>query len=214
MPRRVYGHYSPLAQALDSVGERWALLVVGELLGGEARYGRLQQRLPGIGSAQLAARLRELERDGLVDREPSTGAYRLTAAGQGLAPAVYALARFGLARLRPLQGRSTAFRPSWAALSLRALADAAPPLPEPAIFETRVEDEVFQTVATAEGARTMPGGQEPPDLTVTTDTVTVFDLVAGIRSIARARAEGLLDATGGERLLEAWAWVHGLRTAP
>ena len=94
---RTYGFYDPLAQALDDTGERWALLVVRELLDGPRRYGELQQRLPGLSTARLADRLRELRAAGLIE-----DGYALTEQGRRLAPAIYALTRFGLARLRPL----------------------------------------------------------------------------------------------------------------
>ena len=70
------------AQALDVLGERWAMLVLAELLAGPARYGELQARLPGIGTAQLAARLRELTDAGLIAQAGvHTGQYALTSAG-------------------------------------------------------------------------------------------------------------------------------------
>ena len=61
-----YDQYCPVAHALDVVGDRWALLVVRELLQGPKRYTDLAEGLPGIGTNILAARLRDLETAGVV----------------------------------------------------------------------------------------------------------------------------------------------------
>ena len=57
-----YEQYCPMAHALDLVGDRWALLVIRELMHGPKRYTDLVDHLPGIGTNILAARLRDLER--------------------------------------------------------------------------------------------------------------------------------------------------------
>ncbi|MCT2084746.1 helix-turn-helix transcriptional regulator [Microbacterium enclense] len=84
---------SDLAAALDVVGPRWALLIVERLLDGPQRYGDLQGDL-GIGTAILAARLRELEEAGVLRRLPlkhNTRAYALTERGEALREAIEAL---------------------------------------------------------------------------------------------------------------------------
>ena len=93
-------HASPLAAALDSVGERWTLLVVEALLDGPRRFGDLQEQLPRIAPNVLSERLRRLEREGLVVAEPYSErprrfVYELTAAGSGLAGALRLLAGWG-----------------------------------------------------------------------------------------------------------------------
>ena len=65
---RTYGQYCGLARALDLVGERWALLVVRELVLGPKRFTDLLDGLPGISTNILATRLRQLERAGVVAR--------------------------------------------------------------------------------------------------------------------------------------------------
>ena len=91
---------SPLAAALDSVGDRWALLVVEALLGGPRRFGDLQEDLPGIAPNVLSGRLRRLETEGVVVAEPYLErppryVYELTAAGRELADALRLLADWG-----------------------------------------------------------------------------------------------------------------------
>ena len=88
---------SDLAAALEVVGPRWALLVVERLLDGPQRYGDLQRDL-GMGTNQLATRLRELEAAGVLRRLPlrhNTRAYALTDRGLALREAIAALSRWG-----------------------------------------------------------------------------------------------------------------------
>jgi DNA-binding HxlR family transcriptional regulator len=65
---RSYRDACPIARALDVVGERWALLVVRELLLGPQRFSDLRRALPGAASNVVTDRLRELERRGVVSR--------------------------------------------------------------------------------------------------------------------------------------------------
>ncbi|MGW4249003.1 winged helix-turn-helix transcriptional regulator, partial [Nocardia sp. NPDC004722] len=68
MPRRSYDHYCTVSRALDIVGDRWNLLVVRELCSGPRRYSDLFADLPGISTDVLAARLKDLERDGILTK--------------------------------------------------------------------------------------------------------------------------------------------------
>ncbi len=91
---------SPLAAALDSVGDRWTLLLVEALLDGARRFGDLQEELAGIAPNVLTQRLRKLEREGLVLAEPYSlrpprFVYELTASGRELADALRLLADWG-----------------------------------------------------------------------------------------------------------------------
>ena len=95
-----YDQYCPIAHSLGLIGERWTLLVVRELLYGPKRYTDLVAELPGIGTNILAARLKELESAGIVEKKKlpppfASTVYELTPAGQDLAP--------GAARARPLR---------------------------------------------------------------------------------------------------------------
>lgn len=91
---------TPLARALDRVGDRWSLLLVEALLDGSRRFGELQETLPGIAPNILTERLRRLERTGILhgtpyqDR-PTRYAYALTADGRDLASALRLLADWG-----------------------------------------------------------------------------------------------------------------------
>jgi len=90
-----YGQFCPVAQAAEVLTERWTLLVLRELLMGSTRFNELQRGVPRMSSSLLSKRLREMERSGLITREPLRGerghAYRLTPAGEALGPLVVQL---------------------------------------------------------------------------------------------------------------------------
>jgi DNA-binding HxlR family transcriptional regulator len=91
---------TPLAAALDSVGDRWTLLLVEALLEGPRRFGDLQEQLPRIAPNVLIHRLRRLEGEGLVvaqpySERPQRFVYELTASGHELAGALRLLADWG-----------------------------------------------------------------------------------------------------------------------
>lgn len=97
---RSYRDLCGIARALDVVGERWALLVVRELLFGPKRFADLHRGLPGMSQNVLTQRLRELEESGVLRRRrglpPATGlVYELTEHGRDLEPVLLALGRWG-----------------------------------------------------------------------------------------------------------------------
>ena len=97
---RRYDDPCGIARALDVVGDRWALLVVRELLFGPKRFLQLRSGLHGVSPNVLSQRLRDLEDAGLVRRdvlEPpaSVAVYELTARGRALEPVVLELGRWG-----------------------------------------------------------------------------------------------------------------------
>ncbi len=95
MNRNGYRQYCGLARALDVAGDRWTLLIVAALLGGEKRFNELQEALDGIAPNILSARLRDLVEHGLLEKVPlPEGArheYRLTGKGRDFFPAYLAL---------------------------------------------------------------------------------------------------------------------------
>ena len=97
MAARDYGQYCGVTRALELVGERWALLIVRDLLVGPRRYGELAAGLPRIPSNILAARLKELQAAGLIRRIPRSRViiYELTPYGRELEPVVLALGAWG-----------------------------------------------------------------------------------------------------------------------
>lgn len=101
MGARDYGEYGGVTRALELVGERWALLIVRDLLVGPRRYGELAEGLPRIPSNILAARLKDLQAAGILRRAPRSRVivYELTPYGRELEPVVLALGAWGFKAL-------------------------------------------------------------------------------------------------------------------
>ncbi|MBW4061619.1 helix-turn-helix transcriptional regulator [Candidatus Saccharibacteria bacterium] len=90
-----------IAQALAVIGGKWTLLIVRDLLAGERRFSVLEESLSGISPRTLAARLKELETDGIVTRDCSTGhpIYALTDRGVGLSAILDQMRAWGEAKV-------------------------------------------------------------------------------------------------------------------
>ncbi|MBS1675201.1 MAG: helix-turn-helix transcriptional regulator [Actinobacteria bacterium] len=98
MAARSYGQYCGVTTAIELIGERWALLIVRDLLVGPRRYSDLKQGLARIPTNILSTRLKELQAGGVVRRAPMRGrglVYELTEYGRALEPIVLALGRWG-----------------------------------------------------------------------------------------------------------------------
>ena len=195
MAARDYGQHSGVARAMELVGERWALLIVRDLLVGPRRYGELAAGLPRIPTNILAARLKELQAAGILRRAPRSRVivYELTPFGRELEPVVLLLGAWGIRALgepREEQGITpesmtmdlrSAFRPEVAA-ALPATSYAAHL--GPAALRIRVEGGTLE-VDRADGAvdlafSTGPGihrlisGELPPERAIATGVVAVL----------------------------------------
>jgi DNA-binding HxlR family transcriptional regulator len=169
--RKPYEQYCPIAHALDLVGDRWALLVVRELLHGPKRYSDLAAHLRGIGTNVLAARLKDLEAAGLVARRTlpppaASRVYELTDYGQALRPALRELALWGARSLGPPTDEHELF-PGWLE---NALDVVLAPLAPSGRFEFRVGDEVASVV----DGEARSGGVEDPDVVIEGDARGVY----------------------------------------
>ena len=123
--RRQYDDACAAAHALDLVGERWALLVIRELMLGPRRFSDLRRGLPGISANVLSQRLTQLEGFGIVTRGslpflPGILVYGLTDWGREIEPVFQALGRWGV-RSPFRQGGS--FSAASFMLSLRTMFD-------------------------------------------------------------------------------------------
>ncbi|MFD3926803.1 winged helix-turn-helix transcriptional regulator [Streptomyces sp. NPDC058614] len=86
-----------IREILDLVGDKWSMLVIGALAGGDARYSDLDTTIPAISRRMLTLTLKRLQRDGLVDRTayaevPPRVEYALTGLGASLLSAIQHLA--------------------------------------------------------------------------------------------------------------------------
>ena len=192
-----YDQYCPIAHALGLVGERWALLIVRELLQGPKRYTDLAASLPGIGTNILAARLKDLEGCGLIakrrlDPPAASQVYELTPYGQGLKPAMRELALWGLRSIGAPTDEDE-FAPGWLH---GALDTVFAPMAPPGAFEFRIGGEVAHLV----DGEAEPGPAEQPDVVVEADVECFYYLFVDRRwdgvtvSGDRKLLERLLDA--------------------
>lgn len=94
-PRIRYDEGCLAAHALNVVGDRWALLVVRELMLAPKRFQMIRAGLPGITAAVLTQRLGQLAQAGVVEQDAALGTYGLTDSGRALLPVLQAMCRWG-----------------------------------------------------------------------------------------------------------------------
>ncbi|MBC9246592.1 helix-turn-helix transcriptional regulator [Paracoccus sp. 11-3] len=95
-PRLRYDEGCLAAHALNLIGDRWALLVVRELMFATKRFQTLRAGMPGISASVLTARLAQLRDAGVIAHDEKLGLYALTDAGRALLPVLEALCRWAL----------------------------------------------------------------------------------------------------------------------
>jgi len=201
MAARDYGQYGGITRALELVGERWALLIVRDLLVGPRRYGELAAGLPRIPSNILAARLKELQAAGVIRRVPHSRIiiYELTDYGHELEPVVLAFGAWGFKALGEPRDEQiitpdsmtmdlrTAFRPQVAA-NLPATAYGA--RFGPAELLIRVDGDTLD----------VRRGAGPVDLAFAADA-SIRRLISGELSPERAIATGMVEVLRGPGIL-------------
>jgi DNA-binding HxlR family transcriptional regulator/putative sterol carrier protein len=206
-----------MARGLDVVGERWTLLIVRDLLLGPKRYKDLLDGLPGIGTNLLADRLKEMEQYGLIERTtlpPPSGAavYQLTAVGEGLAPALGALGRWGAQFLRGGPRKSDVMVPRAYFVAMRGTFNAAAAGDLRATYEIRVDGLVFE-VRVADGRiTTREAPPSNPDAVMTMDVETLNALLFRLLTPAAALEAGRVQVNGDPGALEKFVGVFGFHT--
>ena len=176
---RTYGDRCGVARALDVMGERWALLVVRELLLGPKRFTDLRQGLPHVGPDVLSQRLRELAAAGVLrrDRLPPPAAsqvYELTERGRELEPVILALGRWGSAEPAAADG---AFGPDSAMLALKTMFDPGAAGSLDATYELRLGNQRFRARVRDGRLDILRGTAEDADATIETDPGTLAEVV-------------------------------------
>jgi DNA-binding HxlR family transcriptional regulator len=194
-----YAQFCPVAHALELVGERWALLVVRELLNGPKRYTDLAAALPGIGTNILAGRLRDLERGGIVQKRrlpppAAANVYELTPYGEDLREPLYALARWGARSLGPPTADDS-LAPGWLLNAVRATCRGWDGDPA-ATFELRAGDDEVVTVRFEDGEPVVEPGSSGADVVIETDPATLFCVASREQSIKEAVGAGVVRVTG------------------
>ena len=199
--RRRYDDACATAQALDVVGERWALLIVRELLFGPKRFTDLRTGLPGASPNVLSQRLRELDESGVLRRRrlpppAASWVYELTPWGQELEPIVAALGKWGAQA--PGAHPEGPISVDSMMLALRTVYDPAEAGGLVADVVVSLGEDGFRATVTPEGLRVAREPVERPDAVIRTDAVTLKDVVSGRRELAEALASGDLVVTGDD----------------
>ena len=202
---RRYDDPCGIARALDAVGDRWALLVVRELIFGPKRFLQLRQGLRGVSPNVLSQRLRDLEAAGVVRRymlgpPAEVTVYELTASGRALEPVLLALGRWG-----SRQPMTAAGELSVSAL-LIALKTVFDPADAPgAVFALRIDGDWYRLTAAGGAVDIAPGRAEDPAVTFETDVATLRSVAFGREPVAAAERAGRLTVDGDRRLAERFA---------
>lgn len=201
---RSYEDGCAAAHALDLVGERWALLVVRELLLGPKRFTDLRTGLPNASPNVLSQRLRELEGAGIVRRRKlpppaASKVYELTEWGAELEPVVIRLGRWGArSPWRPDAGLGT----DSLILSLRTMFDAGASEGLDASYELRLGEDRFRAEVAGGSFEVIRGDAEEPDAVVETDSGTLASVLYGGRPLAEVVSSGEMKIEGDGRAVE------------
>ena len=197
---RSYGDQCGVARSLDVIGERWALLIVRELLLGPKRFNDLLAGLDGASPNVISQRLRELTGSGVV-RQRDLGpparvrVYELTDWGRELEPVVLHLGQWGTHAPLPEGAR-------WGLDSLLlALQATADPAVVNGRYELRVGTDVFTVDGTSGAVRVRRGTADRPQAVLTTDADTLHAVVLGKRSIAETAGSGDLRLDGDSQAI-------------
>ena len=191
-----YSQYCPVAHALDLVGERWALLIVRELMLGQRRYTDLAEALPKIGTNILAARLRDLEAGGIVRKTKlpppaAVSVYELTDAGRALDPVLGALAHWGALTMGPPQPTDC-----WSMYAVQAR--FRPDRAVDGSYEIRFDEESAIALRVEDGQLTASRFAVPdPALVVQVEPGTLHELIEGLLSVPAALAAGRATLLAG-----------------
>jgi DNA-binding HxlR family transcriptional regulator len=201
--KRSYGDACRFAHALDLVGERWALLVVRELLLGPKRFTDLRRGLPNASSNILAERLRQLEEGSVVRhrRLPPPAAasvYELTEWGRELEPVVTRLGAWGARS--PAPPEQVTIGPDSIVLAFRSLFDPEAAAGLTAAYELRLGPaDVFRVELEGGELNLARGPAEDSDGAIATDPGTLAGLLTGRLALDVALDSGLARIEGSKR---------------
>jgi DNA-binding HxlR family transcriptional regulator len=203
--RQWYEDACATAHALDLLGERWALLVMRELMFGPRRFNELRARLPGLSANVLTQRLEGLEAAGVLLRRrlpppASAQVYELTAWGLESEPIFQALGRW--AARSPAHDPSLPFSAASLLLSLRTMLDAGRVAGLEARIGLRLEGETY-LAHLADGSITItPGSVDNAEVVLEGAPRILAAAIYGGQPLAALEAAGALRIEGDRELAE------------
>jgi DNA-binding HxlR family transcriptional regulator len=189
---RSYGDPCGIARALDAVGERWALLIVRELVLGPKRFTDLRAGLSGASPNVLSQRLRELEASGIVRRRrmappAAVWVYELTERGRQLEPVLVELARWGS---RTPAMVSAPLGVDALLFALRTTFDASAAATVSVSCGLRIGEEEYRVEVANGSLQLTRGAAAPADAIIACDPAILRDLVFGRRRLSDAVRKG------------------------
>jgi DNA-binding HxlR family transcriptional regulator len=195
-----------IAYASDLLGQRWALLVIRELLLGPKRFTDLRAGIPDISPNVLGQRLRELEESGIVRRRKlappaAVQVYELTEWGHELEPAVLALGRW--ATHSPSFPRGAEMGPDSLVLALKTTFQPERADGLEARYELRLGEIPFDISVKGGQFEAARGEAENPDATVRSDPDTVAGIVFRGNPLGKAVQAGYVQIDGSRRAVNA-----------
>ena len=211
--RRRYDDACGTAHALDLVGERWALLVMRELMLGPKRFSDIRADLPGLSANVLTQRLEGLERSGLLIRRrlpppASAQVYELTEWGYEAEPIVQALGRW--AARSPAHDPTLPLSGTSLMLSFRTMFDAKAAADMKARIGFRIGHETFAVRIEGDKIDAARGDPEGADLILTGPAEAMAALVYGGVPLESLEADGMVRVEGDRGLADAFARLFAL----
>src|SRR5918992_1716540 len=203
---RTYGDGCAIARGLDLVGERWALLVVRELLLGPKRYTDLRRGLPNASPNVLSQRLAELERAKVVRRRklpPPAAArvYELTDWGRELEETVMSLGRWAARSPTPPSDAPIRSADS-IVLALRARFDPGAAHGLRARYELRLGEDRFRIAVADDQLEATRGSADQADATIDTDPDTLNAVLWNGRPLTEEQRSGRITIDGDKAAIE------------
>ncbi|WP_433120858.1 winged helix-turn-helix transcriptional regulator [Micromonospora sp. CA-246542] len=197
---RSYGDPCGVARGLDVIGERWALLVVRDLLLGPRRFNDLLGGLPGVSPNVLSQRLRQLTEQGVVQRRdlgPPTRVhlYELTEWGRALEPILLQFGRWG--SQSPQMPEGTLGIDSLL-LSVKASFDPARAPELAGTYAFHIDADTILAEVAEDAVQIRRGTAPDPDATLTTDIDTLRAVCGSEITLSAAVESGALRLTGDE----------------
>jgi|HubBroStandDraft_1064217.scaffolds.fasta_scaffold415059_1 DNA-binding HxlR family transcriptional regulator len=196
---RSYDDPCGIARALDVLGDRWALLVVRELIFGPKRFVQLRAGLHGISPNVLSQRLRDLQDAGVVhqdvlDLPAGVAIYELTRRGRTLEPILLELGRWGS---QEQVTTATELSVNALLLALKTVFDPAEAVD--ATFALRIDGDWFRMTVAGQSIDIARARTERPAVTFETDVTTLRSVAFSREPVTKAEREGRLTITGDRR---------------
>jgi DNA-binding HxlR family transcriptional regulator len=209
-PRLRYNEGCLAAHALNMVGDRWALLVVRELMLKPKRFRAIRDGLPGITAGVLAQRLTQLAEAGVVEHDAEIGTYALTGSGRALRPVLVALCHWG--SQHPGHDPRRFISPTALMISMTARIDRDAARGRGLVAGMATHREAFTIRLDAQGEmQVTPGLQEGRQFTLSGDGNALARAIYGERPLADLVRKGLIELEGDAANAQDFADLFSLR---